>query len=28
LTAVFIEPERGVGAKHRKLMPTGTERPI
>lgn len=27
-TAVFIEPERGVVAKHRKLMPTGTERLI
>jgi nitrilase len=27
-TAVFIEPDRGVVAKHRKLMPTGTERLI
>jgi nitrilase len=27
-TAVFIEPERGLVAKHRKLMPTGTERLI
>lgn len=27
-TAVFIEPERGVVAKHRKLMSTGTERLI
>ncbi|MDO6415350.1 carbon-nitrogen hydrolase family protein [Sphingomonas sp. BIUV-7] len=27
-TAVFIEPEGGVVAKHRKLMPTGTERLI
>ncbi len=27
-TAVFIEPESGVAAKHRKLMPTGTERLI
>ncbi|MDR3427892.1 nitrilase-related carbon-nitrogen hydrolase, partial [Silvimonas sp.] len=27
-TAVFIEPEHGVVAKHRKLMPTGTERLI
>ncbi|WP_076070596.1 carbon-nitrogen hydrolase family protein [Sphingomonas montana] len=27
-TAVFIEPERGIVAKHRKLMPTGTERLI
>jgi nitrilase len=27
-TAVFIEPEKGVVAKHRKLMPTGTERLI
>ncbi|MFT3978776.1 MAG: carbon-nitrogen hydrolase family protein [Sphingomonas bacterium] len=25
-TAVFIAPEEGVVAKHRKLMPTGTER--
>ena len=25
-TAVFVEPGRGVAAKHRKLMPTGTER--
>jgi nitrilase len=27
-TAVFVEPELGVVAKHRKLMPTGTERLI
>lgn len=27
-TAVFIEPGRGVVARHRKLMPTGTERVI
>ncbi len=27
-TAVFITPEHGVCAKHRKLMPTGTERLI
>lgn len=27
-TALFIEPARGVVAKHRKLMPTGTERLI
>jgi nitrilase len=27
-TALFIEPRRGVVAKHRKLMPTGTERLI
>lgn len=27
-TAVFIDPERGYVAKHRKLMPTGTERLI
>ncbi|WBH15307.1 carbon-nitrogen hydrolase family protein [Sphingomonas radiodurans] len=27
-TAVFIEPELGIVAKHRKLMPTGTERLI
>ena len=27
-TAVFITPEAGVCAKHRKLMPTGTERLI
>jgi nitrilase len=27
-TAVFIEPQRGLVAKHRKLMPTGTERLI
>jgi nitrilase len=27
-TALFIEPERGIVAKHRKLMPTGTERLI
>jgi nitrilase len=25
-TAVFLEPGRGLVAKHRKLMPTGTER--
>ena len=24
--AIFIDPERGLVAKHRKLMPTGTER--
>jgi nitrilase len=27
-TAVFIDPEGGLVAKHRKLMPTGTERLI
>lgn len=27
-TALFIDPEEGVVAKHRKLMPTGTERLI
>lgn len=27
-TAVFIEPQDGIVAKHRKLMPTGTERLI
>ncbi|HEX4739119.1 MAG TPA: carbon-nitrogen hydrolase family protein [Allosphingosinicella sp.] len=27
-TALFVEPERGLVAKHRKLMPTGTERLI
>jgi nitrilase len=27
-TAVFLDPERGLLAKHRKLMPTGTERLI
>lgn len=27
-TALFIEPEQGLVAKHRKLMPTGTERLI
>lgn len=27
-TAVFLEPEQGLVAKHRKLMPTGTERLI
>lgn len=27
-TAIFICPERGLVAKHRKLMPTGTERLI
>lgn len=27
-TAVFIDPERGLVARHRKLMPTGTERLI
>ena len=27
-TAVFLKPERGLVAKHRKLMPTGTERLI
>jgi nitrilase len=25
-TAVFLDPERGLVSKHRKLMPTGTER--
>ena len=25
-TAVFLDPERGLVTKHRKLMPTGTER--
>jgi nitrilase len=25
-TAVFLDPEQGLVAKHRKLMPTGTER--
>jgi len=25
-TAVFLDPERGLVARHRKLMPTGTER--
>jgi nitrilase len=25
-TALFLEPEQGLVAKHRKLMPTGTER--
>ena len=25
-TAIFLDPERGLVAKHRKLMPTGTER--
>ena len=25
-TALFLDPERGLVAKHRKLMPTGTER--
>jgi nitrilase len=25
-TAIFIDPERGLVARHRKLMPTGTER--
>ncbi|MBV9932559.1 MAG: carbon-nitrogen hydrolase family protein [Alphaproteobacteria bacterium] len=25
-TALFLDPEKGVVAKHRKLMPTGTER--
>jgi nitrilase len=27
-TAVFVDPERGLVAKHRKLMPTATERVI
>jgi nitrilase len=27
-TAVFVDPEHGLVAKHRKLMPTGTERLI
>ena len=27
-TAIFIEPDEGLVAKHRKLMPTGTERLI
>lgn len=27
-TALFIEPDRGIVARHRKLMPTGTERLI
>lgn len=27
-TALFIDPEAGVVAKHRKLMPTGTERVV
>jgi nitrilase len=27
-TALFIEPQQGLVAKHRKLMPTGTERLI
>lgn len=27
-TAIFIDPEQGLTAKHRKLMPTGTERLI
>jgi nitrilase len=27
-TALFVDPERGLVAKHRKLMPTGTERLI
>jgi nitrilase len=27
-TALFVDPERGLFAKHRKLMPTGTERLI
>jgi len=27
-TSLFIEPEKGVVARHRKLMPTGTERLI
>ena len=27
-TAVFLEPDRGIVARHRKLMPTGTERLI
>lgn len=27
-TALFIDPEQGLVAKHRKLMPTGTERLI
>ena len=27
-TALFITPEQGLVAKHRKLMPTGTERLI
>ncbi|HMC92209.1 MAG TPA: carbon-nitrogen hydrolase family protein, partial [Allosphingosinicella sp.] len=25
-TAIFLDPEKGLVAKHRKLMPTGTER--
>jgi nitrilase len=27
-TALFVDPDRGLVAKHRKLMPTGTERLI
>lgn len=27
-TALFLEPDRGLAARHRKLMPTGTERLI